>query len=399
MNRFFLVLFVGGLLCLINFNFSQNCVFADEEAEPRDIESEIEKNIGEQLSNLNLNEVEDVLSNLSKEGQSIFGNQSFWQKVQSVIDGDFSNGYTSFLDAIFNFACGDILRLVPILATIIAVTVLCSIVGNMRGKNSSGGVSSIVEFVIFSVVVVIVTSIIIGLIKSSTTLMGQISAQMEVIFPILLTLLASLGGTVTVGIFQPSVAILSSVITRVFIGVITPILIFIFVLSIVSNISKNLNFDKLIGFFKSLLKWFSIVCFGVFGVVLAVQGIVAGSFDGVSIKAMRFALKSYVPILGGYLSDGFNVAFASSVLIKNAVGFSGLILLIATVLAPVVNIIITILILKLGAGVLEPIADTKVHKFLSSCADILKLLIMVLLAVIFMYILSVGLLMCSSNSV
>lgn len=398
MNKVFL--FVIGIFCCIPcFSFDASFVFAEEQTDSQDIQSEISENVSEQLSNLNFDEIEQVLSNLSDDGHAVFGNQTFWQKVQNVIDGNFDNGYASYFDAIMSFACGDLLGLIPILATIIAITVLCSLVGNFRGKFSNENISAIVEFVVFSVVVVIVTSVVIELIKTSSSIIENISNQMEVIFPILLTLLASVGGSVSVGIFKPAIAILSSVIVNIFSKIIMPLLIFVFVLMVVANISKNLKFDKLIGFFKSLLKWFSIICFGVFSFVLVVQGIVAGSFDGVSIKAMRFALKSYVPVLGGYLSDGFNVAIASSILIKNAVGLSGLVLLFATILSPLINIIISILVFKLGAGILEPITDTKIHKFLSSVADVLKLLVMVLLSISFMYILSVGLLMCSGNAV
>lgn len=381
------------------FEIKNGVVFAEEETQipSDDIEKQIDDNVSKQLGSFDFDNLDDVLFNLKNTGVDLFFGQTFWQKVNSVIDGDFQNGYATYLDAILGVVFKDVLNFIPILATIVAITVLCSLVGNLKGKFSSESIQEIVEFVVFGVVVVIVSSIVIELFKSSSALLGSISGQMEIIFPILLTMLASIGGTVTVGIFQPAIAVLSTLTVKVFNAVIMPLLIFLFAFVVVSHISKNIKFDKLIGFFKSALKWFSSICFAIFMFVLVVQGIVAGSFDGVSIKAMKFALKNYVPVLGGYLSEGFNVAMASSMLIKNAVGLSGLLLLFATVLGPVVKIIVVILGLKLTAGILQPISNTKVHGFLSSVADILKLLIMVLLGIIFMYLISVGLLMCSSN--
>ena len=43
----------------------------------------------------------------------------------------------------------------------------------------------------------------------------------------------------------------------------------------------------------------------------------AGSFDGISIRATKFAIKSYIPIIGGYLSDGLDFIVLSSILRKD----------------------------------------------------------------------------------
>lgn len=392
------VLFLMLLLCCMPLAFDNKCVFAEEGEEEKTVQQQLDESVSEQLTQLNFEDIEDVVLNLRNSGVDVFGGQSFWQKVGSIIDGGFDEGYDTYFNAVFSNVFSDVLHFIPLMATIIAVTILCSLVGSFKGKFADDSIKSIVEFVIFAVVVVIVCSVVIELFNSSKNLIGQISTQVEVIFPILLTLLASIGGTVSVGVFQPAVAILSSVVIKVFTAVIMPLLIFIFVFTIVANFSKTLKFDKMIGFFKSVLKWFAVICFSVFMFVLTIQGIVAGSFDGVSIKAMRFAVKSYVPILGGYLSDGLNIACLSSMLIKNAVGLSGLILLFASVIGPIVNIIVAILIFKLTAGILQPITESKVHGFLSSVADILKLLLMILLAVVFMYLISVGLIMCLSNT-
>lgn len=65
------------------------------------------------------------------------------------------------------------------------------------------------------------------------------------------------------------------------------------------------------------------------------------------INAARFGVKSYVPIIGGYVSEGFDVVLAGCALVKNAVGMTGLLILLSVVVAPVGKLIAFDLILRL----------------------------------------------------
>jgi hypothetical protein len=53
---------------------------------------------------------------------------------------------------------------------------------------------------------------------------------------------------------------------------------------------------------------------------MTVQGITSASIDGISIRATKYAISNSIPIVGGFLRDGFDIVIAGSVLIKNAVG-------------------------------------------------------------------------------
>ncbi|MGN1221631.1 MAG: hypothetical protein ACI4TT_00170, partial [Christensenellales bacterium] len=108
-------------------------------------------------------------------------------------------------------------------------------------------------------------------------------------------------------------------------------------------------------------------------------------------------IKSYIPIMGSYLSDGFSLIMASSVLIKNAIGYSGLLIMFLTIVSPLLKIFLFKLGLNLVAGIIEPIADNRVTSFISQTAKSLSMLSSVILAFSFAYFVSVGLMMCTSN--
>ncbi len=127
------------------------------------------------------------------------------------------------------------------------------------------------------------------------------------------------------------------------------------------------------------------------------QGLTAGAIDGFSIRTAKYTLKSYIPIVGGYMSDGIFLLYAGCNLIKNAVGLGGLLLLFSSIIAPLLEIIVFMLVLKLLAGIIEPLGNSKLASLISSLAKSMQMLIAMLAAVSFMYVLLVGLVMCSAN--
>ena len=88
---------------------------------------------------------------------------------------------------------------------------------------------------------------------------------------------------------------------------------------------------------------------------------------------------------------------ASSMLIKNAVGTAGLLLVLFMAISPVINLILFMLSLKFMAGIIEPIGDKKVANFVSDISKSMSMLVALIVAVSFMYMVMTGLIMCSAN--
>ena len=103
-------------------------------------------------------------------------------------------------------------------------------------------------------------------------------------------------------------------------------------------------------------------------------------------------------MIGGFLSGGLDLVLAGGVLIKNSVGMCGILLLVIVIAVPLVQLVVYNLFLKLTAAVTEPVGAEGVSGFLSSLSGAVNYFIAGLLAVGFMYFMTVLLLICSSNA-
>ena len=103
--------------------------------------------------------------------------------------------------------------------------------------------------------------------------------------------------------------------------------------------------------------------------------------------------------MGGYLSEGMDLILSSTILIKNSIGLVGVLMIISTILSPILNIVICSLILKLASAILQPMGNVKVSNFLSATSKSITMLSTCIIAIGFMYLISVGLIMTTSNVV
>lgn len=382
--------------CIIGFFNVNPMVTVYAASKTNNAEQELETTISDQLNNLNFSGLDTYIADLSK-NYDFIKTTNFKELVSQITNGDYFSNYSSVFEAVLNLLIGNLKNVIPLLFLIVAIAVLGSIVNSLKSDKVSGGVGDLIHFVCYGIVVLILVGSISHIISLTSSCINSMLSQMQIIFPIMLTLLVSVGGVVSVGIYKPIVSVLTQVVGFIFSKLLFPLFIISFIFLVIGNLSNNIKLDKFNSFFSSLFKWSVGFIFTMFSAFLTIQGISAGKFDGISIKATKFAVKSYIPLIGGYISDGFDLIMGASVIIKNAVGVAGLFLIFANILKPIIYIMALKLGLQLVSAVLEPMGDGRIGNFTSGCSKILTYPIVIILSVAFMYLLSVGLIMTTAN--
>lgn len=369
---------------------------SQEELSQEEIIQEIEDELGKQLDNLDMSSIENLFGSLTEEQLALFGEKGFLDKIKTLLSGEISSDssiWTNILEIFFD----SLLEVIPFISIIIAVALLGNLIQGLKPTKGEKSISNLIHFVTYGIIVVIILSIVVKMITMTTNTIFTIKNQMDAIFPLLLTLLTAIGGTVSVSVYQPAMALLSNIIINLFTYVLMPLFIFSIIFSVVSNLSNTIKLDKFTSFFNSTFKWITGFVFTIFTAFLSIQGITAGSIDGISIKTAKYAIKSYVPILGSYISDGLGVILASSNLIKNAVGASGLFLLLATIISPILQLVLFMLALKLVSAIIEPLGSKQISNFVSNLSKNMTLLVVTIVGIAFASFITIGLVMCSAN--
>ena len=211
-------------------NIPSSVLYSNEQ----EIEIELEEVVAEQIEFLDLTEIQKVIDDLTQEGKEVFGDSTIENKLQKILSGDFrilgDNAFESFL----NFFFDSFISLVPLMASIIAVGILSGMLNQVRSKDSSKGIGDIIHFVCYGLILVLVVSSVYQLLQQTSNTLSMIKSQIDAVFPVLLTLLTAVGGNVSVGVYQPAIALLSGSILQIFNSVLVPIFIFVLYFSLFS---------------------------------------------------------------------------------------------------------------------------------------------------------------------
>ncbi len=374
--------------------------FCDTNTSKRvEISQDLEETIIDELNNIDFTSFNAVINEFEDSKTNIFSIDNIKNKIYSVISGENAVSYDSFFASLFSIILDSIVRYIPMLSLIVGIGVISNLLGGIKSKFNEKSTSNLIHLVCFLAVAIVIITIITNLTESTTKSIKSMVSQMNALFPIILTLMAGLGATASVGVFQPIVAIISTYVADFFSYIILPMFMFSFVFGLMSNMTDNIKLDKFNSFISSLFKWCVGVTFTLFFAIFTIQGISAGSFDSVSIRTTKYTIKSYIPIMGGYLSDGMDLILSSTLLIKNSIGLVGVLLILSTIISPLIEIVVCSLCLKLVSAILQPMGNSKTSNFLMSTSKSITMLSTCIIAIGFMYLISIGLMMTTANVV
>lgn len=221
---------------------------------------------------------------------------------------------------------------------------------------------------------------------------------MNSLIPILISLMLFTGSITTSTIMEPLILFIINFIGTLIQNLLIPITLIVAVLSIVSKISDKVQIDNLSKFMKSGVVWILGIVLTVFVGVLSLEGNLSSSIDGVTAKTAKAVVSTAIPVVGKILGDAVDSVLGCGVVLKNAVGFVGVIIIIGICIMPILKLGILTIAYKLTSAVSEPIADGKIVKLLDQIGDIFKILLAILTSLSVLVIVGTTLVIKISNS-
>jgi stage III sporulation protein AE len=333
----------------------------------------------------------------SAQMEKIFDKYSPEKMMQDVIKGKIRFNIKDLIKRCFVFFSQEIYLNINILIKLVILIVLCALLKNLQTSFLKENVGELAFFICY---IVVVSLLVIGFKETSELGIGVIEKMVGFMYatlPIMITLLITGGNVVSGGIFQPilimAVEISATVVKNIFI----PIIFLSTILSIINNISDKIHLSKL----AELIKKIGIILIGIiltiFIGIVTIQGSVGSVADGVASKTVKFAIGTFIPVVGGYLSDAADTVIGCSLLIKNAAGVIVLIGIIAVCLMPIMKIAAVVLLYKITCALVEPISEKRITDCINDIANSMILIIGSVAVVAFMFIVSITAIIAAGN--
>lgn len=389
LKRYLFAVVLAAAVMVIPFTHGQ----AMEQDQP-----EREEILQSQLESIDMEEMQQLLNSLNQEAKGYIPEIKARDLVKALATGRFNVSPRDIISGMLKYLFAQVLANTNLLAKLMVLAVIYAVLHNIQGAFDNGVISQLAQIACMLVLIAIAVQSFGTAMGIGASVIDKMVLFMQAFLPTLLALLAAMGGITSMAILQPVVAVSVGLISTFLKELLLPVIFFSAVLAIVNNISEKFHLSRL----ASLLKQGCIAVLGliltIFIGIMTVQGITASTIDGVSIRTAKFAVDSFVPIIGGLLSDAVDTIIGCSLLVKNAVGAFGLVSLFMIVIFPILKIVSLILIYKISAAVIEPVARGQIVNCLNDMASSLLLLFATVVSVAVMFFVSVTIIIGAGNA-
>lgn len=394
------VIALSAVVCALCLGCNSTVAYAEEEyTVPSDKQEEqtVPDSVDELLNNLDLGGIQDLVNMLDGNSITVFGYSDIVKRVKDAANGNDPDNIGGIITHVLKLFGTEVLEFVPMLLTVLAIVLAYSLITSLRGKYASESIEKVVYFATGTLAVCLVVGYFAAVLATAVKFVASVKTQINAVAPVMITLMTAAGASSSAGVYSPTVAILGAGMTNAITYVVFPMILMGLVFDIIGSVSSSIKLNKTAEFFRSCCKWFMGTAFFLFVTVLGASGIAASVKDGISIKAARFAVSQYVPVIGGYLSQGFDYIMAGNVLIKNAVGTSAVVLVVLTAAPVIARLVVFSLTLKLTAALAEPLGGEKFSGVLTAIGKSASLVTTTVVAMTFIYVLFLTMTICTGS--
>lgn len=304
--------------------------------------------------------------------------------------GDGKISTKKMVNAVAIYAFKELAAAIKLLALLVVIALICALLTNLQKAFTNESLSNIAYYACYSLLIIIMAkSFYIGVDAARSTI-KEMTDFMTALVPILIMLIASVGGFVEAAVMDPIIIGAITISAKIFMDVIIPIICMTFVLQFVNNMSSEYKIDKLTKLLNQVAMWMQGIIMTIFIGIITIRGITAKTIDEVTVKTAKFAVDNFVPIVGKSLSDAISTVAGYSILLKNALSSFGLIAIIVIMLFPIIKLLIMALLYKLTAALIEPISDGRLVNCINSAGGSIVLLTSCLICVSVMFFLMIA---------
>lgn len=352
-------------------------------------------------------------NNTLLEQKSNFGIETFIKETEKY-KGDFFDGIdintvfedaisgkienNNILEKILNITGKEFISSIKTVFSILIIIIIHSILKAISESLDNDNISKMiyyVQYILIATIIMTSFSDIIGTVKETTSnLVGFIN----LLIPLLTSLMLFTGSVTTSSLLEPILLFTINFIGNLIQGVLMPIVLLFASLSIISKISDKVQINKISKMLKSGVTWGLGIILTVFVGIVSLEGTLSSTVDGITAKTTKAIVSSAIPVVGKILGDTVDSVLGCGVVIKNALGIVGVLMVVGICIVPILKLGVLTICYKLTAGISESIADKKIVELLDQMGDVFKLLLGMISALSVMLIIGITLVIKISNS-
>lgn len=313
-------------------------------------------------------------------------NFQFREYVQKFISGERPMSLKTLFGDLGDAFLGQLRKERGSIVQLIGIAIVAAIFTSFTNVFKESHIAETGFYVTYLLLFALLTTTFYKISEIASTTLGNLKDFMMALLPTYAMGIAFSTGSKTSMVFYETTLGVITIVDFLLIHIILPLINVYFVLLLANNIMKQDMLSKMSELLEKIISWaLKTVLAAVIGVNV-IQSLVVPVTDQVK-KSMLLKTAQAIPGVGSTMRVATESILQASLLIKNAIGVAGLIVIIAICLVPIIKLAIYQLIYSFGAAIVQPISDKRIINCINATAKSAKLLMSIVMvaAVLFLF--------------
>lgn len=319
---------------------------------------------------------------------------SFEKTVRKLLAGEIPLEPEKILSYISNLFFREVNRQRKTVVQIFVIVLVSAVFSNFIKIFENSQIAQISFYMIYFLIC--------AMLLHSFTQMGEIGRNacnamngfMKVLLPSYLATVVLCAGSVSAIGFYEITVLGMNLMQTVLMKLVLPAIHFYMILLLLDKLGKEDYFSQLASLTESFVGWSCKTILGIVAGLQAVQCLIAPAVDSMKNSALHRLAKS-MPGVGPILDTAAETVAGSAVIIKNAVGVSGILAVSFICIVPVVKLCVCILMYRLLCAVIQPVSEKRMVEAVSGLAGSTALILKVVFSSLAIFVVSLAMITAS----
>lgn len=271
---------------------------------------------------------------------------------------------------ILQFFLREILFNYKLLGQLIILAMALAVLENIKHAFEEDNISRLAFSLCFLVIMGIVVNCFRVTFAIARGTITEMTNFMYAITPVLFSIVAAGGGVATAAIVHPllisSVGLVGSSVSNL----VFPLIMFTGVLGMVNHLVDGFQVNKLARFFKLAANGLLGIMMAVFIGIITIRGFTASVADSLSLRTAKYFTSTFLPVVGGAISDTMEMTAGCAAVLKNGLGVYGLGLITLITIFPLLKILAVAVIFQMTGAVTQPLGNNRLSDALQTIGDV-----------------------------
>lgn len=378
LTRYFVRLLVSLLLTLICTNLHTKEAMATETFR----------------EDINYDEIQEVIDDIMHQENDF----DFGAYVGRLMSGKESFSLTNIGNQLIGSVKDEIKANLGTLGRLISIAIVAAIFTNLSMALKNNQVSDTGYYVSYLLLFGLLISSFITASVIASTVISRILDFMKALVPAYFMAVGFCTGSATSLVFFEAALIIISLVDLVLLKIVIPLINFYLVVSLANNLSKEDLLSRLADLFETIIKWLLRSLLAAVVGFQAIQGLIVPVADQVK-RSVFFKASESIPVIGNTLGSVTETVLSAGVLLKNAVGVAGLVVILTICVVPILKLLIIAIIYKGASAALQPISDKRIIECIGASAKSAEMLLNSVFVGTVLFLLSITIVAVSTGGV